>query len=115
MRGPHHSPVDVPLVLYRDAILSILRIMCAYHGTVLAARRAGKLKAVVQAVGAFTVLALCLGISYKVPWVPHSVWGRHPGFWIMLVPATVTVLSVYDYVVSNWRVVKVMAVSQLFK
>jgi CDP-diacylglycerol--glycerol-3-phosphate 3-phosphatidyltransferase len=103
------------LFLYRDAILSILRTMCAYHGTVLAARRAGKLKAVVQAVGAFTVLALCLCISYKVPGVPHTVWGRHPGFWIMLIPATVTVLSVYDYVVSNWQVVKVMAVSQLFK
>ncbi len=103
------------LFLYRDAILSILRTMCAYHGTVLAARRAGKLKAVVQAVGAFVVLFLCLGIAYNVPWIPRSIWGRHPGFWVMLVPAVVTVLSVYDYVVSNWRVVKIMAVSQLFK
>jgi CDP-diacylglycerol--glycerol-3-phosphate 3-phosphatidyltransferase len=103
------------LFLYRDAVLSILRTMCAYHGTVLAARRAGKLKAVVQAVGAFAVLFLCLGISCKVPWIPRSVWGRHPGFWVMLVPAAVTVLSVYDYIASNWRVVKVMAVSQFFK
>lgn len=103
------------LFLYRDAILSILRTMCAYHGTVLAARRAGKLKAVVQAVGAFVVLFLCLGIAYGIPWIPRSIWGRHPGFWVMLVPAVVTVLSVYDYIVSNWRVVKIMAVSQLFK
>jgi|WetSurMetagenome_2_1015567.scaffolds.fasta_scaffold01873_5 CDP-diacylglycerol---glycerol-3-phosphate 3-phosphatidyltransferase len=103
------------LFLYRDATLSILRTMCAYHGTVLAARRAGKLKAVVQAVGAFTVLALCLGTAYGIPWIPHSIWGRHPGFWVMLVPAAVTVLSVYDYLASNWRVVKDMAVSQLFK
>jgi CDP-diacylglycerol---glycerol-3-phosphate 3-phosphatidyltransferase len=103
------------LFLYRDAVLSILRMMCAYHGTVLAARQMGKLKAVVQAVGAFTVLALCLGIAYHVPWIPLLVWGRHPGFWVMCVPAAVTVLSIYDYVVSNWNVVKVMAVSQLFK
>ncbi len=112
----HIIPLWMFLIfLYRDAILSILRIMCAYHGTVLAARRAGKLKAVVQAVGAFTVLAVCLCISYKVSWMPRTVWGRHPGFWIMVVPATVTILSVYDYIASNWRVVKVMAVSQFFK
>jgi CDP-diacylglycerol--glycerol-3-phosphate 3-phosphatidyltransferase len=112
----HIIPLWMFLIfLYRDAVLSILRTMCAYHGTVLAARRAGKLKAVVQAVGAFTVLALCLCIAYGVSWVPHSIWGRHPGFWVMLIPAAVTVLSVYDYIVSNWKVVKVMAVSQFFK
>jgi CDP-diacylglycerol--glycerol-3-phosphate 3-phosphatidyltransferase len=106
----HIIPLWVFLVfLYRDAFLSILRIMCAYNGTVLAARQAGKLKAVVQAVGAFIVLFLCLGISYKIPWIPVSLWGRHPGFWIMLVPAAVTVLSVYDYVAANWTVVKQMA------
>jgi CDP-diacylglycerol--glycerol-3-phosphate 3-phosphatidyltransferase len=103
------------LFLYRDATLSILRTMCAYKGTVLAARRAGKLKAVVQAVGAFVVLFLCLGIACHVQWIPRSIWGRHPGFWVMLVPTTVTILSVYDYLVSNWGVVRDMAVSQFFK
>ncbi|HUI92199.1 MAG TPA: CDP-alcohol phosphatidyltransferase family protein [Chitinivibrionales bacterium] len=103
------------LFLYRDAVLSILRMMCAYHGKVLAARQMGKLKAVVQAVGAFTVLALCLGAAYHVPWIPLVVWGRHPGFWVMCVPAAVTVFSIYDYIASNWDVVKVMAVSQFFK
>ena len=97
------------LFLYRDAILSILRILCAYNGTVLAARRAGKLKAAVQAIGAFLVLFTCLAIAYGIPWVPRQIAGRHPGFWIMLVPAVVTVLSIYDYVASNWGVVKAMA------
>jgi CDP-diacylglycerol---glycerol-3-phosphate 3-phosphatidyltransferase len=96
------------LFLYRDAFLSILRIWCAYHGIVLAARRAGKLKAVVQAIGAFLVLFVCMTHAYHLSWVPFSVWGRHPGFWIMVVPAIVTVLSVYDYVTSNWQTVKSM-------
>jgi CDP-diacylglycerol--glycerol-3-phosphate 3-phosphatidyltransferase len=95
---------------YRDAFLSVLRTWSAYHGTVLAARRAGKLKAVVQAIGAFMVMAVCLGQAYHVPGIPKVLWGRHPGFWIMLVPAIVTVLSVYDYVVSNWQTVKSMMV-----
>jgi CDP-diacylglycerol---glycerol-3-phosphate 3-phosphatidyltransferase len=112
----HIIPLWVFLIfLYRDAFLSILRTMCAYNGTVLAARQAGKLKAVVQAVGAFIVLFLCLGISYKVPWIPTVLWGRHPGFWVMLIPAVVTVLSVYDYVVANWTVVKQMAEPLSFK
>jgi CDP-diacylglycerol---glycerol-3-phosphate 3-phosphatidyltransferase len=97
------------LFLYRDAVLSILRILCAYNGTVLAARRVGKLKAVVQAVGAFLTLGTCLGLAYGVSWIPRQVGGRHPGFWIMLVPAIVTVLSIYDYVASNWQVVRAMA------
>jgi CDP-diacylglycerol--glycerol-3-phosphate 3-phosphatidyltransferase len=97
------------LFLYRDGIMSVLRIMCAYQGTVLAARRAGKLKAVIQAIGAYLVLFTCIGITYKVSWIPTILWGRHPGFWIMLVPAIVTVLSIYDYLASNWHVVKIMA------
>jgi CDP-diacylglycerol---glycerol-3-phosphate 3-phosphatidyltransferase len=105
----HIIPLWIFLIfLYRDAFLSILRIMCAYNGTVLAARQAGKLKAVVQAVGAFIVLFLCLGISYKTPWIPTELWGRHPGFWIMLVPAIVTVLSVFDYIKPNKVAIKEM-------
>ncbi|HEX7509671.1 MAG TPA: CDP-alcohol phosphatidyltransferase family protein [Chitinivibrionales bacterium] len=100
------------LFFYRDAFLSVLRQWCAYHGIVLAARRAGKLKAVVQAIGAFCVLFVCIGHAYHFAWMPLHVWGRHPGFWIMLVPAAVTVLSVYDYVASNWQTVRSMMTPQ---
>jgi CDP-diacylglycerol--glycerol-3-phosphate 3-phosphatidyltransferase len=96
------------LFFYRDLFLSVLRTWCAYHGTVLAARRAGKLKAVVQAVGAFMVLAVCLAHAVNVSWVPRTIGGKHPGFWIMLAPAVVTVLSIYDYVASNLQTVKSM-------
>jgi CDP-diacylglycerol---glycerol-3-phosphate 3-phosphatidyltransferase len=110
---PHIIPLWMFLLfLYRDAFLSVLRMWCAYHGIVLAARRAGKLKAVVQAVGAFLVLFVCLAHAYHCPGVPLSLWGKHPGFWIMLVPAIVTVLSIYDYVVSNWKTVQSMMVPQ---
>jgi len=110
---PHIIPLWVFLIfLYRDAFLSVLRMWCAYHGIVLAARRAGKLKAVVQAIGAFCVLFVCLCHAYHFSWMPLRVWGRHPGFWIMLIPAAVTALSVYDYVVSNWQTVRSMMVPQ---
>jgi CDP-diacylglycerol---glycerol-3-phosphate 3-phosphatidyltransferase len=109
----HIIPLWMFLIfLYRDAFLSVLRMWCAYHGKVLAARRAGKLKAVVQAVGAFAVLAVCIMHSYHITIIPYSMWGRHPGFWIMLIPAAITLLSVYDYVASNLDVVKSMMIPQ---
>jgi CDP-diacylglycerol--glycerol-3-phosphate 3-phosphatidyltransferase len=105
----HIIPLWMFLVfLYRDAFLSVLRMWCAYNGIVLAARRAGKLKAVIQAIGAFLVLFVCLAQAYRCPWMPANLWGRHPGFWIMLFPAVVTILSIYDYVASNLQTVKSM-------
>jgi CDP-diacylglycerol--glycerol-3-phosphate 3-phosphatidyltransferase len=109
----HIIPLWMFLIfLYRDGFLSILRMWCAYKGIVLAARKAGKLKAVVQAIGACAVLFVCLVQAYHLPFMPMQIWGRHPGFWIMLIPAFVTVLSVYDYVTSNLQTVKSMMVPQ---
>jgi len=96
------------LFFYRDMFMSVLRMWCAYHGLVLAARKAGKLKAVIQAIGSFAVLFVCLCLAYHVSWMPATVWGQHPGFWIMIIPAVVTVLSIYDYITSNLDMVKSM-------
>jgi CDP-diacylglycerol---glycerol-3-phosphate 3-phosphatidyltransferase len=86
---------------YRDSLLSLLRIVCASRGTVLAARQSGKAKAVLQAAGIFSVLAIVLLRIYDPSLMPSALWGFHPGFWVMLVPALVTVLSVFDYVMPN--------------
>jgi hypothetical protein len=56
---------------------------------------------VLQAAGIFSVLAIVLLDLYRTALVPHTLWGFHPGFWVMLIPAVVTVLSVFDYVVPN--------------
>src|SRR5947209_7309521 len=50
--------------LYRDSVVSTLRTLCALRGFALAARWSGKIKAVVQAVAAFTILILM---------IPHSL------------------------------------------
>jgi CDP-diacylglycerol--glycerol-3-phosphate 3-phosphatidyltransferase len=105
----HIIPVWLFLIfLYRDAIMSTLRIVIAFHGTVQAAKKSGKIKAVLQGIGSFAVIAVCLLIAYHVPGVPTSIGGRHPGFWIMLIPAFVTILSAFDYIVPNWERVRYM-------
>lgn len=95
-------PLWIYLVFfYRDAFLQLLRIVCASSGVVLAARKTGKAKAVLQGAATFGVLGVILLIRYQVGWMPHQVLGFHPGFWVMLLPAIFTLLSVIDYVIPN--------------
>ena len=93
---------------YRDVFLQLLRIICASGGLVLAARQSGKLKAVLQGMGTFGVLIVVALQLYHVSWMPLRMWGFHPGFWIMVVPAVFTLLSVADYVAPNVGLIKRM-------
>jgi CDP-diacylglycerol---glycerol-3-phosphate 3-phosphatidyltransferase len=86
---------------YRDAFLQLLRITCASGGLVLAARQSGKLKAVLQGMGTFGVLIVVALQLYHISWMPAKLWGFHPGFWVMVIPAIFTLLSVADYVAPN--------------
>ena len=59
------EPVKIPLglifiFLYRDSVVSTLRTICALKGVALAARRSGKIKAVIQAFAAVVVLVLMM-------------------------------------------------------
>jgi len=89
------------IFFYRDAFMQLLRIVCASSGVVLAARKSGKLKAVLQGIATFTVLAVIFAQRVNLEWVPSKVWGQNPVFWIMLVPAVYTLLSVIDYIIPN--------------
>jgi CDP-diacylglycerol--glycerol-3-phosphate 3-phosphatidyltransferase len=62
-------PVNLPLLLvfvflYRDSVISTLRMICALKGFALAARASGKLKAIIQAV---------VIISIVIMMIPHSL------------------------------------------
>jgi CDP-diacylglycerol---glycerol-3-phosphate 3-phosphatidyltransferase len=89
------------IFFYRDAFLQLLRIICASSGFVLAARPSGKAKAVLQGMGSFAVLAVVALQAYHISWLPQKIWGYHPGFWVMVIPALFTLLSVIDYVIPN--------------
>lgn len=64
------DPIRVPMllvfvILFRESAISTLRTVCALHGFALAAHKSGKIKAVIQAIAAFTIVGLM---------IPHS-WG----------------------------------------
>jgi CDP-diacylglycerol--glycerol-3-phosphate 3-phosphatidyltransferase len=93
------------IFFYRDAFLQLLRIICASNGVVLAARKSGKLKAVLQGIATFGVLFVVLLKLYVPSSLPDTAWGFHPGFWVMLFPAIYTLLSVIDYVIPNRQLI----------
>ena len=52
------------------------------------------------------MVAVSLLQAHHSTLVPRQVLGLHPGFWIVSVAATATVLSVFDYIVPNWGAVQ---------
>ncbi len=91
------------IFLYRDSLVYLLRIMMAKEGTVMAAKWAGKFKAITQAVGTFVVIGLIF-IEANGTVLPKPM-GMHLGFWVMIVPTIFTIQSFFDYVVPNWQVI----------
>lgn len=96
------------IFMYRDSLMSLLRIICASRGLVLAARTSGKLKAIFQAVVIYVVVFLVLAQAYGLTILPSSVGGHHPGYWFIFAAAAVTALSLIDYVIPNWQKIRSM-------
>lgn len=99
------EPVKIPMLLvfiflYRDSVVSTLRTICALKGFALAARMSGKIKAVLQAIAAFIVLALM---------IPHSLGYlstdslHNYGTIIIGLAAIYTIFSGIDYIYANWH------------
>jgi CDP-diacylglycerol--glycerol-3-phosphate 3-phosphatidyltransferase len=71
-------PIELPIALvfvflYRDAIISTLRTVCALRGFALAARSSGKIKAILQASAAF--LTLFAYAAYEMGLVSKGMLG----------------------------------------
>ncbi len=106
------EPIRVPMLLifvflYRDSVISTLRTICALRGFTLAARMSWKIKAVIQAIAAFTIILLM---------IPHSL-GRistetlqQVSTWVTAFAAFYAILSGVDYINGNRSyIVKVLS------
>lgn len=100
--------IDLPLLLvfvfvYRDAMISTLRTVCALKGVTLAARTSGKIKAVLQAISIFLILILM---------IPYA-WGslslmqlQQISLVIISLAAFYTVYSGAEYIYTNRLYIK---------
>jgi CDP-diacylglycerol--glycerol-3-phosphate 3-phosphatidyltransferase len=95
--------VQVPLLLvfiffYRDSVISTLRTICALRGFALAARRSGKIKAVIQAIAAFLIVIAMIPHSMGVLSSEHL---RLFSSWAVGIAALYTLYSGADYIYAN--------------
>ncbi|MCF7806531.1 MAG: CDP-alcohol phosphatidyltransferase family protein [Simkaniaceae bacterium] len=95
--------VQLPLLLvlvfvYRDGLISALRIVCALRGHALAARVTGKFKAVVQAVAIFAIVGMMIPYSHGLMKLADF---RQVSFYIVLITAFYTMISGIEYVIAN--------------
>lgn len=102
------DPVKIPMglifiFLYRDSVVSTLRIICALKGFALAARPSGKIKAVIQAVAAFTVLGLML--LFSLHHISQEQLTSYSSYTVALA-GIYTLYSGTDYIIANWNYIK---------
>lgn len=96
-------PVSIPIPLififiYRDSVISYLRTICALKGFTLAARKSGKIKAVLQAFAAFCVLILMIPESLGII---TTATLSSASTWIIGIVAIYTVYSAVEYLYAN--------------
>ncbi|PIS01936.1 MAG: CDP-diacylglycerol--glycerol-3-phosphate 3-phosphatidyltransferase [Chlamydiae bacterium CG10_big_fil_rev_8_21_14_0_10_42_34] len=93
----------VLVFLYRDFFVSTLRTLCALRGVALAARFSGKMKAILQALVAFTIITLM--IPYTLGIISLELF-QQISFIAVAISAVYTAISVVDYVYANWTYIK---------
>lgn len=96
-------PINLPMLiififLYRDSVISTLRTICALKGFALAARPSGKLKAIIQALAAFTVIGLL--IPYSLGYLSVQTLQRTSSI-VVSIAAFYALFSGFEYVYAN--------------
>lgn len=86
------------LFLYRDAMISTLRTLCALNGFALAARKTGKIKTVMQAVAVFAILILMIPYSWGTMSL-HTL--QQTSLIIISLTAVYTLYSGIEYIYVN--------------
>ena len=103
-QGIIQLPILLILVfIYRDAMISTLRIVCALKGTALSARTSGKIKAVLQAIVIFLIVAMM--IPYSINWISLALLQKI-SFYSVLIAAIYTVASGLEYLWVNRQAIK---------
>ncbi len=100
--------VNLPMLiaftfLYREFFIGALRTLCALQGVALAARKSGKIKAILQAVMAIVVVLFL--IPYVYGWLSLITLQRISLF-LFSIGAIYTVLSGIDYIFINKDYIK---------
>ncbi|NIA29676.1 MAG: CDP-diacylglycerol--glycerol-3-phosphate 3-phosphatidyltransferase, partial [Actinobacteria bacterium] len=95
----------IAIFFYRDVLVSVIRVFSIKEGVVIAARKSGKTKAWVQALGISLVLILLLLQKTNVYTDPLTVFHVQLTAIIIFLAALVTLWSAVDYWNGNKAIV----------
>lgn len=92
----------VAILVYRDVVISYLRVFSALTGTAMGRRTSGMWKGILQGATALAILGLLVVDKYffDVPWLGRIVYG------LMVFVTAYTVFSLYDYLQGNRHLLK---------
>ena len=102
--------VQLPMILvfiflYRDSVVSTLRTICALRGYTLAARRSGKIKAVLQASATACIILLLIPYAWgKIELDTLRLWSTVA----VSIACIYAVFSLVDYFLANRYYIKKM-------
>lgn len=103
-QGLIQLPLLVVLIfVVRDAVISTLRTLCAFHGNALGARISGKIKAIMQAVSIYIILGLLI---LYVENIINLTLLRTLSFWTVFLTAIYAFLTGVEYIWTHRRFVK---------
>ncbi|CUI17190.1 CDP-diacylglycerol-glycerol-3-phosphate 3-phosphatidyltransferase [Candidatus Protochlamydia naegleriophila] len=107
-------PIQLPMILifvflYRDSVISTLRTICALKGFALAARPSGKLKAVIQAIAAFTTIILL--IPYSMGYLSRETLQQTSTI-IVSIAALYSLFSGVEYLYANRQYIMKLLMTQ---
>ena len=107
-------PVSIPIMLvlvflYREFVISTLRILCALKGFALGARKSGKIKTILQAAVFFLILILMALKNFGM--VSPPLFEKISLYSVSFV-AFYTVFSAVDYIWANRRYIKMSLISK---
>ncbi len=107
------EPVKIPMglafiFLYRDSVISTLRTICALKGFTLAARKSGKIKAVVQGLAAAIVLIFMLEAALN--WITPQELTSYSTI-VVSIAAAYTLYSGLDYILANKHYIRKLLTS----
>ena len=100
--------VQLPMLLifvflYREVMISTLRTVCALQGRALAARKSGKVKAIIQGISSFAIVAFL--IAYSLDLMTLNMLQQW-SFLIVAFAAAYTLLSGLEYAYVHWSDVR---------
>lgn len=93
----------VIIIIFRELVITGLRINAATRGIVLSASLAGKHKTVSQMVAIISILVfLIIRESGKAFWSPvWELWFKRGAFYLMLITVVLTLISGISYLIKN--------------